>query len=597
MDTDLVQAPEKPVSTELGLALAATLALAACGGSESDPSAPAAITSPVVAKPQTDAEAARFLAQAGFGGRFADLEALKLSGYEAWLSQQFDTIPPVTRWEYAKELRERDLPAYQNWQAVPNVMWQSIFVGKSAAGKDIVGQDVLRQRMTLALSEIFVVSYAGVDVAGPIKVLVMSHFMDLLQKSAFGNFRTLLEDVTLSIAMGRMLGMLGNIKEDSRGRRPDENFAREVMQLFTIGLYELNLDGSLKKGADGKPIETYTLDTVSNLARVFTGWSAPLQFNSANPDIEATRQPMAFQAAYHSPLEKNFLGVSIPAGSSGPASLGIALDTLFNHPNVGPFIGKQLIQRFVCSNPSPAYIARVAMAFNNNGQQVRGDLKAVLRAILLDPEARQAPDLIGQTAGKHREPMIRLAQLIRTLDYKSPDGAWRLGNTNDPAWRIGQVPLGASSVFNFFRPGYAPPGSELAKQGLVAPEMQIVSEISTIVLINYLYNLLIDSRSSTLRTYNDANGTSQSDIKETGLSLFLDDENALADRPDALLERFNILFACGQLSAGVKTAIINSISKLPISDPNPVRVNVLKQNRVIAMLLMVLSNPEYLVLK
>lgn len=584
MEADLVDASEVPLNGELGFVLAASLALAACGGSESEPSI-AAVT-PVL-KPLSDIEASRFLAQAGFGGNQDDLERLKSLGYEGWLTLQINEAPPPSRWAYGMQLRSNDFPAFQNWQVLPNILWQSLFSGK----------DVLQQRMTLALSEIFVISYPGVDVAGPIKSLVMAHFMDLLQKSTFGNFRQLLEDVTLSVAMGRMLGTLGNLKEDNKGRRPDENYAREVMQLFTIGLYELNLDGSLKKDSNGQPIETYTLDTVSNLARVFTGWTASLQFNVVNPDLEVSHQPMSHVAANHSLLEKNFLGTVIPAGTAGPASLKIALDTLFNHPNVGPFIAKQLIQRFVSSNPSPAYISRVASIFNNNGQSVRGDLKAVIKGILLDPEARQAPDLLGQFAGKHREPMIRLVQLIRTLDYRSPDGAWRLGNTNDSSWRLGQGPLGAASVFNFFRPGYTPPGSELAKQGLVAPEMQIVSETSTLVQVNYWYNLLMDPQSSTFRTYNDANGNNLNDKKETGLSLFLTEEKKLADQPTALLERFNLLFACGQLSDGVKAAIINSISKISIVDANPAKVESFKQNRVVATLLMVLSNPEYLVLK
>ncbi|WP_164521468.1 DUF1800 domain-containing protein [Iodobacter ciconiae] len=583
MNTDEIAASSRE-SAELAAVLAASLALAACGGSQKDP-APSN-RQVAVLKPQSDAEAARFLAQAGFGGRQIEINMLKEIGYEAWLTQQFKTSPQPSRWTYANDLRVKDLAAYQNWQGLPNILWQSMFTGN----------DVLQQRMTLALSEIFVISYAGVDVPETIKSLVMADFMDILQRNAFGNFYNLLREVTLSIAMGRMLGTLGNLKEDNKGRRPDENYAREVMQLFTIGLYELNIDGSLKKDAQGQAIETYNLDTVSNLARVFTGWSAPLQFGVPNPDVELSRKPMTLQNADHSALEKSFLGVTIPAGTDGHASLKTALTTLFNHPNVGPFIGKQLIQRFVCSNPSPAYIARVATAFNGGGASSRGDMKNVISAILMDPEARQAPD--GNAfAGKHREPMIRLVQLIRTLDYRSPDGVWRLGNTTDPSTRLGQGPLGASSVFNFFRPGYVPPGSELAKQGLVAPEMQIVSEISTIVQLNYLYSLLTAPENSTLRTYNDSNGNNQNDRKETGLSLFLHEEKALADQPLLLVERFNLLFVCGQLSEAVKSAIVASVSKLAIGDPNPAKLDIQKQNRVFAALLMILSNPEYLVLK
>jgi uncharacterized protein (DUF1800 family) len=251
------------------------------------------------------------------------------------------------------------------------------------------GPDQLRQRTVFALSQIFVVSNVNSSIDS--EVGAHASYLDMLARNAFGNFRTLLEEVATHPAMGHYLSHFRNEREDeASGRIPDENFAREVMQLFTIGLWELNQDGSRRRDPAGEFIPTYAQDDVSGLARVFTGWSW------GGPDRSVARwhgwvggrnwqEQMGNYPDFHSPSEKRFLGVTIPAGTSGEESLRIALDRLFNHPNVGPFIGRQMIQRFVTSNPSPAYIARVAAAFNDNGQGVRGDMRAVLRAVLLDP--------------------------------------------------------------------------------------------------------------------------------------------------------------------------------------------------------------------
>ncbi|WP_156938977.1 DUF1800 domain-containing protein [Deefgea rivuli] len=613
----LSDASDEIISPLLGTALAsATLLLAACGGgggggagagaggaTNSSGGVPNVVggTDPTVVggggtnstattppsslpfapiKPSSEAEAARFLAQAGFGGDAKARQSLMQNGFESWLKAQFAMPQGVARWDEISALKIADPAAYSvTNQQIDNMLWKRI----------VSYPDVLRQRMTLALSELFVVNSGGVDV--PAKAHAMCAYMDLLEKNAFGNFRQLLEAVTLHPAMGRMLGTLGNRKEDAKtGRRPDENYAREVMQLFTIGLYELNPDGS-NRLVNGKEAETYNQDMVSNLARVFTGWSTTLDWVSGNPDANLMRQPMVLNATSHSLLEKKFLGVTIPAGTNGTESLKTALDTLFNHPNVGPFIGKQLIQRFVTSNPSPAYISRIAAVFANNGQGQRGDLKAVLQAILLDTEARQSSS--SAFAGKWIEPMIRVGIVIRSLGFTSPDGQWRLTQANV----FGQQPLNAPSVFNFFRPAYVPPNSSLVGQSKSAPELQIVSEQSVLIQANSYASLLDDPQSFTRRNYYDAAKKYIQDDKATGLSLDLAVEIALASQADALVAHLNLLLGAGQLSSTTQQFIIISVSKMPATDTDPAKLKTKLINRVKAAILMVLVAPDSQLLK
>jgi uncharacterized protein (DUF1800 family) len=355
-------------------------------------------------------------------------------------------------------------------------------------------------------------------------------------------------------------------------------------------LYELNQDGS-NRLVNGKEVETYNQDTVSHLARVFTGWSTTLDWISGNPDANLMRQPMVLDAKNHSLLEKKFLGVSIPAGTNGTESLKIALDTLFNHPNVAPFISKQLIQRFVTSNPTSAYISRIAAVFANNGQGQRGDLKAVLRAILLDAEARQSSN--SAFAGKWVEPMVRVGVVIRALGFTSPDGQWRLTQANT----FGQQPLNAPSVFNFFRPAYVPSNSSLASQNKSAPELQIVSEQSVLLQANSYAWLLDDPQAFTRRNYYDAAKNYVQDDKSTGLSLDFSQEIALAKQADVLVGHLNLLLAAGQLSSSTLQLIINSVSKMPATDADPVKLNTKLINRVKAAILMVLVAPDSQLLK
>jgi len=311
----------------------------------------------------------------------------------------------------------------------------------------------------------------------------MPAYVDVLVRGAFGNFRDLLQDITLNPAMGRYLDMLRNNKANAaRGTIPNENFAREILQLFSIGLYRLNLDGSLTLDSQGIPLATYDQDAVLGLSATFTGWyfaqSGTPVWNGVTPNY---RLPMVNVASHHETAAKNILDdVMLSAGQTAEQDLGIALDTIFNHPNVGPFLCRQLIQRLVTSNPSPGYVYRVASIFNNNGQGVRGDLRAVVRAILMDYDAR-GPVKTGQGEGHYREPVVRLTNLLRAFRASTPTATFYVTGAS----ALGQVPLQAPTVFNFFAPDYSAPGA-IAAAGLKSPELEITTETTVITIANFL---------------------------------------------------------------------------------------------------------------
>ena len=455
--------------------------------------------------------------------------------------------------------------------------------------------NALRKRVALALSEFFVVSLGGLDFSW--RAQAIAYYWDQLNANAFGNFRQLLEDITLNPAMGFYLSTRGNRKEDTRsGRVPDENYAREVMQLFTIGLYQLNNDGSRKLDANGQPIETYTNTDVTNLARVFTGYDWDFTGNVKTPQVgNPTRlinstgyvtRPMTLDntkwefpstTSQHSALEAIFLGTTIPANTDGTTALKTALDALFNHANVGPFFGRQMIQRLVTSNPSAAYVDRVARVFNNNGSGVRGDLRAVFKAILLDTEATNAAGLSSQTFGKVREPMLRFVQWGRTFGATSTSGNWRIGNLSDLVSGLGQSPLRSPSVFNFFRPGYVPSNTAIATNSLVAPEFQLVNESSTPGYVNYM--------TSAVGSTNGVGG----DVKAAYTS-----ELAIADNSAALLDRICLLLAANQISDGTKATIKTALDAVTVTATSTTAE---KQRRIYAAILLVMASPDYLVQK
>ncbi len=443
-------------------------------------------------------------------------------------------------------------------------------------------QDQLRERMKLALSEIFVISLTDTNV----RELGAGSYYDMLGDNAFGNFRTLLEQVTLHPMMGVYLTWLGNQKEDPvTGRNPDENYAREVMQLMTIGLVQLNQDGTTRTDNLGRPLPSYTTDDIAGLAKVFTGYSyyspnpTNTTFGGRNLPTDATTRSMIPYPAFHSLSAKTFLGVSIPASSTpNPAGdLKIALDTLFNHPNVGPFISRQLIQRLVTSNPSPAYISRVAGVFNNNGRGVRGDMSAVVRAILLDTEARTLP--ISASAGKIREPLLRMSSWMRAFGAASDTGEWRIGSTSANT-SLGQTALTSPSVFNFFRPGYSPPNTRIGNAGMVAPELQIADEVTVAGYVNTMQTTIDQGIGATANGLRDVRANYASEI-------------AVANDANALVDRVNLLLMSGQMSSTMRTRIIEAVNAVAI--PTTGSQTAALTNRAKLAIYMTMASSEYMV--
>ncbi|MEC5385192.1 DUF1800 domain-containing protein [Uliginosibacterium sp. H3] len=557
-------------------------ALAACGGggggggkggsSGASSSASSEINLP--GTPLTQQTAARLLVQASFGPTQATIDGMTGNTAETWIAREFEK-PQASALEYVDQ--------FAPTTPTQNMFWESFWKGA------ISGQDQLRQRMAYALSQIFVISFDG----DGITVRGVASYYDMLGRNAFGNFRTLLQDVSLHPMMGTYLTHIRNQKENvATGRVPDENYAREVMQLFTIGLYQLNLDGTPKL-AGGNPVESYTNTDVSGLAKVFTGWSW------GGPDITDTRFygggtqdpnrdviPMQAYPKFHSVSTKAFLGTTIAAqGTANPAaSLSAALDTLFNHPNVGPFIGKQLIQRLVTSNPSPAYVARVASAFNNNGAGVRGDMKAVIRAILLDSEARDLTTAQGNNFGKLREPVIRLANWGRAFNAAPSSSRYAIGDTTNSGSSLGQAIFKSPSVFNFYRPGYVPPNTGAATAGLVVPEMQITHETSVAGYINYMQGVIPSGPSS-------SSGVTADRVIANYAS-----EIALTDSPTQLVDRVNLLLLANGMKAATRTQIINAVSAIALTG-NAAAIDTARKNRVYLAIYLAMASPDYLVQK
>lgn len=412
----------------------------------------------------TRADAVRFLQRATFGGTPAEVEHLRAVGIEAWLDEQMAL--PVTETHHQRRVADVEFESS---------IWQSY----------LSDPDQLRKRVAYALSQIFVASDAEVANRS------MAVYADLLEAHAFGTYRDLLEAVTRSVAMGNYLTYVRNRRADERrGTVPDENYAREVLQLFSIGLWELQPDGTRRLDGRGDPIPSYDQDDILGLARVFTGFESP----PINDDPNRFALPMnsdgEFAQRFHETGAKRFLGVTIPASETRTLdeSLAIALDTLADHPNVGPFICRQLIQRLVTSNPSPAYVGRVASVFDDDGDGTRGNLGAVVRAILTDDEAWPA-DPPG-SFGKLREPVLRFTVATRALGVSTTHLPWIFRDLGDAATELGQQPFNASSVFNFYRPGYIPPQSALGDAGLASPEMQIANETSAIACVNFIASVL-----------------------------------------------------------------------------------------------------------
>ncbi len=540
----------------------------------------------------SDAEAARFLQASQFSSSTADIAAVRSGTYTEWLQKQFN--PPAaqnaeTGWDWLQRrgygLVDNNDYFFRDYPA-QFMIWQQLFASP----------DAMRKRLALALSEFFVVSLQSAEFTW--RSHAFAHYWDLLVENAFGNFRKLLKDVTLNPAMGYFLNTKGNQKENpATGRIPDENYAREVMQLFTIGLYQLNLDGSVKLGGNGEKLETYTQTDVSGLARVFTGYDFDFSDGVRHPvdtyTIESwqyARKPMALTANRHSTLEARFLGATVPANTSGAAAMDTAIDTLFNHPNAGPFFCRQMIQRLVTSNPSTGYVGRVAAVFNNNGGGVRGDLKAVWSAILLDDEARnpQATSDIG--FGKLREPMVRFIQWGRSFGLRSVANSWKMFDTSDAADSLGQSPLRAPSVFNFFRPGFVPPGTAMATLQATAPEFQLVNETTVGGYLNYMQRVIRDGIFCPEPTVPQAAYVNYlPDVKAA-----YSDEMALVNDASSLVRHLSLVMCAGQLTSATQNTMVSALNATPIGSSSTEQQ---KLNRVYAAVLMVMACSEYLIQK
>ena len=585
LEADLESAPIEPATERTedvrgaGVAVVAALALSACGGgggSSPSPSPAPPPPPPPVSKAGTDTEAARFLLQAQFSAPDADIATLKTSGYLAWLNAQYGSQLGQTGVAWLNARGHNSITAEQRyfWPQFGDFMiWNQL----------LAGPDQMRKRVALALSEFFVVSLSPID--GFYPPYVIAAYWDALTANAFGNFRTLLERITLNAGMGFFLNTKGNLKEDANGRQPDENYAREVMQLFTIGLYELNPDGTPRLDANDRPIETYGQSDITNLARVFTGYDWDYLANGGTftdvawhdydvPSTHFATNPMWFNPNNHSNLEVNFLGTNIPANTPGRDALRIALDRLFNHPNAGPFFARQMIQRLVTSNPSPAYVGRVAAAFANNGSGTRGDLRAVWTAILMDDEALAAPSAANALAGKLREPVVRLVQWWRTVGVSSTNGAYEIYDLSQSDTALGQSALRSPSVFNFFRPGYVPPGTGIATAGKQAPEFQLLNETTTAGYINFLQWV-------TRGGYND--------VKPTYADLL-----PIAHDVPQVVAWLNLRLTSNQMSTDSLAVIQNMLTLFGITSTSS---NDNKLNMLATGCFLFLISPEYLVQK
>ena len=561
--------------------------LAACGGSGGGPdAAPADL-------PASRAEAARFLAQATFGPTESAIDRVMTLGYAAWIDEQV-ALPQTLHRSY--------------WDA-ENAAIKAADASRSAGSRQVLdsfyqqaihGEDQLRQRVAFALSQIFVVSMQDGNVGNAMRGVPA--YLDMLGKHGFGSYRRLIEQVARSPVMGMYLSHLGNMKEDpARGRVPDENFAREVMQLFSIGLYELDPEGRARLGSDGKPIETYDANDVAALARVFTGWSyngpdtADSRFygwDAATQDPARLISPMQGYSQFHSLAAKTFLGKTVAAQTRADpeASLKVALDTLARHPNVGPFIGRQMIQRLVTSNPSPAYVQRVAQAFDAGGSE---NMLAMVRAILLDPEARDPARAADPAFGKLREPVLRLTTLLRAFAATSDSGKFLVGTTSDNATQLGQTPLSAPSVFNFYRPGYVPPNTSAAAAGMVAPEMQITHETTVAGYANFMrYGI----------QYGFGQYGEDWSAKRPDVQLAFDAEAALAGKPRELVAQVAGRLLGQAAPKALEDEIAAAVASIDIPARQPGGANAdaiagARRNRVLTAVLLTLVSPEFLIQK
>ena len=590
-------------ATILGFSI---LLLSACGGGGSNgnknttppPTTDTPTTSNGETKVANQRDAARFLTRATFGPTQESInELLTKDTYENWINEQFNTSPtyhfPKVKTLATKMCADKDdkgEPLVDSWEIVyprHQIWWETATKSK----------DQLRQRVALTLSEILVISDSNGLGLSDFQFAVTSYY-DVMVKHAFGNYRNLLEEITLHPAMGDFLSMSRNQKSNEEGTiRPDENYAREHLQLFSIGVHELNIDGTEKLDANNEAIPTYDQKTIEEFAKVFTGWSyADKDWYEYFGNADHTKPLIAFEE-YHDKTAKKLLnGAQSSASQTAQVDLDFALDNVFAHANVAPFISKQLIKRLVTSNPTPAYVERVANKFNDNGSGIKGDLKAVVSAILLDDEALATNK--SDSFGKLREPMLRMSHLWRVFNMQASlktghywESERQCGQGNYPSYnfydsldsfsrKTGQGPLQARSVFNFFRPDFSPTGL-LNDKGLSAPEFQIVNE-NTMVSATNLYHQIIE-RFSDSEPFTPA--------LEEYSRLDLSYVTNLATDTNKLLDYLSLVLLNKEMTNSLRAIVAEHLNKSAVFDEG--REGQLQKAREAIML--VVSSPEYLI--
>ncbi|RFS17219.1 DUF1800 family protein [Emticicia sp. C21] len=563
--------------------------------------------------------AARLLSQATLGTTYADIENVATNGIEKWVDQQLAMPNSFVITPYMQNLHQGLADSMKRTDPTKNIgntFLADRYFDISWFQGYMTATDLLRWRVALGLSEIFVTSRISANEGYP---YASSSYYDMLLENSFTNYRNIIEKVTYHPSMAVYLTFMNNHATDSyNGKQtfPDENYARELMQLFSIGLFQLNLDGTEKKDANGKSIPTYNNNDIGGLAKVFTGlsWGDSRYLGDKLKDNWSYTKKLKFYAIDssdyylrpnasnkritngHEVGAKTFLGSTIPARSVEQGELDIkdALDIIFNHPNVGPFISRRLIQRLVTSNPSPAYIQRIATVFNNNGNNVRGDMKAVIRAILLDQEARDCCNN-GNTefAGALKEPFIRYTNLVKGLNLTATGGVFR--NTMQRVYdKMGQLPMYSPSVFNFFSPDYLPDGA-LKGTGKFGPEFQTLNSQSLSGYMNALNSWLINDDPVEYLTYFP--GETFKPNQDAKFDLSADYQLTRNDRLTQLLDKYNLILAHGRISQQSLNTIRNALSGMPLTVTNGV-VNDSEANRIVRIAIyLIMSSPDYIINK
>ena len=558
-------------------------------------------------------EASRFLAQATFGADYATIEMTAAMGYEAWLDEQFQ-LPRISHTEemvrqamlYTEEEEEEE-----DFEISPYGPISSYWLRPVWATNVLSSPDLLRQRMAFNLSQIFVVNDNS-DLIADFGQSI-SIYYDSLSANAFTNYRKLLQDVTYSPMMGNFLSHYNNPKEDTINNiRPDENYAREIMQLFSIGLWQLEADGRRKRNSEGQFIPTYNNADIKEFAQVFTGLgdgspngrfytidNPPDEDEGEFNEFTLLTTPMRMYNDFHDTSSKRLLnGVILPAGQSGDQDIAQTLDHLSFHPNTAPFISKALIQFFTTSNPSPNYVRDVAAVFN---PATDDNFQDVLKAILLHPEARNCQTTSNYTFGKLREPIVRNFNFWKAFHFASNEYGDYPYDMYCFNTQTGQTPLSSPSVFNFFLPDYQPQGP-IGQNYLVAPEFQILNSTNAIGMLNIVNDRVIRSQYIWDECPSDELPEDIEDIEEEEelfeeseehfdtldgpFTLDFSEELALTNQAQKLVERLDILLANGGLSDSTKDIIINAINQLETAE-----------GKLRMAIYLILISPDYAILK